>query len=634
MKKSNLNKVFTGLLAFMLAIFSFTFIACSDGDVRVYPTEEQKKPQVLTNTIGTLLYEDKQWIIRPEGMSIESSIIMIIKNMKEEYEEFEGKRVNFSGVSTTLYYIKDDSFNNFGYREIYQSLELTAIELFTESRSVTSEEENICGTPSPEPPLWYFTRTDNGMYWDRTHTFRIYTHFIRNAAGNRNINKEQETNNIISKLNSYYAETSISFTSIGSEYIDSDLYCNLTRETCSLIFGVNAHTDAIDIYIFEGDKLGNLLGKANNIPSTACLLKNENEINTFTLPHEVGHCLGLYHTHHGTAINDYYEGGTAELVNGSNSETAGDFIIDTPADPCEWGLGVYVGTGKDANGDSYHPDPLNVMSYSYHWNVNKFTQKQIERIHQTISMTPSLESARQFSTHQISGPDYITTQANYSVNVPSGYIVDWDISCWTYTNKTSNPTVTQQTIKNNPSITLTNANPQAYSQRFELKATITTPTKGYKFYLFKRVYHVLCSSATGTLTWGSESSMGNHLGTINLAAPNTSSPIKVYQGGKLTFKYTDVCGANSNDDISVFDFNVYSPSTITKVPNSNHAFTCANYPPPSTSNNLMLSFTYSGTSTFMQIPIQILAGAKTLNTDSLELEKIKIPNNNKVIVKQ
>lgn len=38
MKKSNLNKVFTGLLAFMLAIFSFTFIACSDGDVRVYPT--------------------------------------------------------------------------------------------------------------------------------------------------------------------------------------------------------------------------------------------------------------------------------------------------------------------------------------------------------------------------------------------------------------------------------------------------------------------------------------------------------------------------------------------------------------------------------------------------------------------
>ena len=626
MKQTNITQLANRIL-YLLFFFCISLCACSDGDERVYPSEEQKEPEVITNGIGTLAYEDKKWVIHPEGMSIESYICMIIKDMKEEYKEFEGKRVRFSGISVDLYYIKDESFNNFGYREIYTSLELTSIELYTENRSMASEEESICGTPSPEPPLWYFTRTDDGMYWDRSHTFRVYTHFIRNAAGVREIDKNQETNNIINRLNNYYAETSISFTSIGSEYIDSDLYCNLTKETCSLIFGVNAHTDAIDIYIFEGDKLGSLLGKANNIPSTACLLKNEGEITTFTLPHEVGHCLGLYHTHHGTATNDYYEGGTAELVNGSNSDVAGDFITDTPADPCVWSYGVYSGTGTDANGDAYHPDPLNVMSYSFHWNMNKFTQKQVERIHRTISMTPSLEAVRQFSTHQITGPDYITTQANYSVNVPSGYIVDWDISCWTYTNKTGNPTVTQQTIKNNPSITLTNANPQAYSQRFELKATITTPTKGYKFHLFKRVYHVLCSSATGTLTWSSESSMGNYLGTINLTAPNTSSPIKVYQGGTLTFKYTDVCGADSNDDVNVFDFSVYSPSTITKVPNSNHAFNCANYPSPSNSTNLMLSFAYSGTSTLMQIPLQIMQSSYApLKKDSLEMEKIELTN--------
>ena len=141
MKKSNLNKVFTSLLVCMLAVFSFTFNACSDGDERVYPTEEQKKPQIITNAIGTLLYEDKQWVIHPEGMSIESSIIMIIKNMKEEYKEFEGKRVHFSGVATTLYFIKDDSFNNFGYREIYESLELTDIKLYTESDSTQPNEE-------------------------------------------------------------------------------------------------------------------------------------------------------------------------------------------------------------------------------------------------------------------------------------------------------------------------------------------------------------------------------------------------------------------------------------------------------------------------------------------------------------
>ena len=59
---------------------------------------------------------------------------------------------------------------------------------------------------------------------------------------------------------------------------------------------------------------------------------------TSTVAHEMGHCLGLYHTHNGTGDNN----GTPELVNGSNSSTAGDYITDTPADPNRWnGFGVY-----------------------------------------------------------------------------------------------------------------------------------------------------------------------------------------------------------------------------------------------------------------------------------------------------
>ena len=79
------------------------------------------------------------------------------------------------------------------------------------------------------------------------------------------------------------------------------------------------------------------------------------------IAHEMGHCLGLFHTHHGTAINDYAEGGNPEYVNGSNSLQAGDFIEDTPADPCEWDIwGRYCGTGTDANGDIYNPSPINL----------------------------------------------------------------------------------------------------------------------------------------------------------------------------------------------------------------------------------------------------------------------------------
>ncbi len=79
--------------------------------------------------------------------------------------------------------------------------------------------------------------------------------------------------------------------------------------------------------------------------------------------HELGHVLGLMHTHD-TAFG-------AELVDGSNCTTAGDLICDTPADPnlgqagmIEYGTCNYIGTVTDANGDAYTPMTHNVMSYA------------------------------------------------------------------------------------------------------------------------------------------------------------------------------------------------------------------------------------------------------------------------------
>ncbi len=83
--------------------------------------------------------------------------------------------------------------------------------------------------------------------------------------------------------------------------------------------------------------------------------------------HLMGHYFGLIHT---------FEGNGAELVDGSNCETAGDLICDTPADnylpPQDLTSGGwidpqndcrYVNGGQDANMELYRPDTGNYMSY-------------------------------------------------------------------------------------------------------------------------------------------------------------------------------------------------------------------------------------------------------------------------------
>lgn len=80
-----------------------------------------------------------------------------------------------------------------------------------------------------------------------------------------------------------------------------------------------------------------------------------------TLVHELGHLFGLSHT---------FGGATPELVDGSNCETAGDGLCDTPADPyfedptIVWQDGCeFIWLGQDENNAYYSPDVGNIMSY-------------------------------------------------------------------------------------------------------------------------------------------------------------------------------------------------------------------------------------------------------------------------------
>lgn len=285
-----------------------------------------------------------------------------------------------------------------------------------------------CGTIASDPPEWIFkssSRTVSGN--TNGYIVNIFVHMIRSSAGEGDgvevVRKSQET------LNKYYSHMGILFNVLGYDYIDNDRYClNLSEKDELPLLRINGHTNAIDIYVLPDKIFWKKGGLALDIPSTAFIIEGLGR-HTTLIAHEMGHCLGLYHTHHGTryetGLSDYQ---CAELVDGSNSLTCGDYIEDTPADPFKWSECTYNGTLKDANGQAYHPDPLNIMSYASSYCRDRFSPKQEQRIKDFIANTPAL-MATTMSNFSISGASYLSAGETYSVdNLPAGAKVTWTIN--------------------------------------------------------------------------------------------------------------------------------------------------------------------------------------------------------------
>ena len=195
--------------------------------------------------------------------------------------------------------------------------------------------------------------------------FQVHAHVILDSLGVAQSTAEA--------LQSAFAEVNEAFAPICVSF-----------EVCS--------TDTINNYEFdsiatfpESEEMKNLFHLENRINfylatelmpgvagfATLCGVKQMNNgavflkgIGAGTIIHELGHLFGLEHT---------FEGSGIELVNGSNCETEGDKICDTPADPyvngedfsqyinletCE-----FISIKRDSMNQFYQPDVGNFMSY-------------------------------------------------------------------------------------------------------------------------------------------------------------------------------------------------------------------------------------------------------------------------------
>ncbi len=211
--------------------------------------------------------------------------------------------------------------------------------------------------------------------------FLIQIHIVRDSLGEILTDAEVTTvKNSVAGASDAFSGIGISFATEDSVRIIENYRFNLPEETWRLDEMVKNHAveDRINLFVFDAFA-GVLDGAAGIASGESMFLPYASLENSGTVTHELGHVFGLAHTFGSGDVIAAAQGepfdASTELVDGSNCETAGDQVCDTPADPyipndpngtvwidtnC-----VYVYDGRDTNGDYYEPDIDNIMAYYF-----------------------------------------------------------------------------------------------------------------------------------------------------------------------------------------------------------------------------------------------------------------------------
>ena len=198
--------------------------------------------------------------------------------------------------------------------------------------------------------------------------FSIVAHIVALDANRKTGVKIADINAGIAALNKNFEPICVSFDVCKIDTIDNFLYDDLSKQDWKEIQVQFNEDRRINMYFVTGIELEGVCGFANlngihQYKDGGIVIRKGQCLNAETISHEMGHYFNLLHTFAGNGI---------ELVDGSNCETQGDMVCDTPADPFDpkdsetiWvdDKCTFIATMVDANGAYYQPDVGNIMSY-------------------------------------------------------------------------------------------------------------------------------------------------------------------------------------------------------------------------------------------------------------------------------
>ncbi|RED92034.1 M43 family zinc metalloprotease [Marinoscillum furvescens] len=287
-----------------------------------------------------------------------------------------------------------------------------------------------CGTPIPANPIIYSDEA-NARTANSTFCIDIFFHIVRNTNGS-NAFPTPNLNAIVDELNNFYNVHGIFIRNAGSDNINNTSFVILDARNGSSeddnLFATQTRSDAINFYIVDRFVRSHLVGKAQNIPSNALVMRDEDVISSISA-HELGHCLNLYHTFQGTDPNT---SGCAEAINGSNCNSCGDLVCDTPADQ---NTGIFGG---------YSPDLTNIMSY--YLPADHFTTGQGWRMRTAISRESALSgiTGTSCTIPKLSSIDHLCNSGTKTITVSNlgANTTTWTVSPYVSIVSSNNSSIT------------------------------------------------------------------------------------------------------------------------------------------------------------------------------------------------
>lgn len=222
-------------------------------------------------------------------------------------------------------------------------------------------------------------------------TIQVFLHVFREDDGSNPAASVSDVALQMLAMNADFAPHKIRF-EYSWQYVDDSTYRVLGFDVDGMkqAYAIDPQNQC-NIYVTGfGGGVGTFPWGGNALSNTGGLVVGEDYFgvdffDTFhVISHEMGHNLGLWHTHHG--VNEVDQCSACyETPDGVDGDTVGDFCSDTPPRPSDFGLCANPGGNDPCSGVPWgDTQPENYMSYGSGdgaecWTL--FTEQQAARMH-------------------------------------------------------------------------------------------------------------------------------------------------------------------------------------------------------------------------------------------------------------